>query len=85
MKWYILYGQGDALPVTGESELDTEWTLLLCGSEEEALAMSCRLLKRGQIVREIGTMLRDERRRTKDVATIVSHCAAATASRNLLT
>ena len=75
MKWYILYGRGGLPPVMGHPELDPGWTLLLCNSEDEALATSCRLLKNVYIVREIGIVERNGRRRTKDAATVLSLCA----------
>ncbi len=75
MKWYILYGRGDLPPLMGDPDLDAGWSLLLCGSQEEALAMSCRLIRDVYIVREIGTLDRGGRRRTLDAASILTHCA----------
>lgn len=81
MKWYILYGRAGLPPLMGHPELDSAWSLLLCNSEDEALALSRRLLENVYIVREVGTVLRGERQRTKDAAAILSHCATGSSSR----
>lgn len=43
-KWYILYDRGEPHPLPGNPEPDTQWLLLLCNTEDEALALSCRLV-----------------------------------------
>jgi hypothetical protein len=81
--WYILYGRGGLPPLMGNPELDTQWLLLLCNTEDEALALSCRLIAEVHIVREIGTVRQDERCRTRDAAEILSHCAGRASTGNV--